>query len=141
MNGSRADRQKGWKKGKQKKPPVNREGVGDTYGCTRKGIGGGGADGRDGEIQYRQINPRSSMRSSTKSKIIKGVAVYGQDDPRPPLPSTTRCTGRRGDISNAMYARKSQGRPAKHLPGADSEGSTSIWCPDKSISIRFGGEP
>ena len=30
MNGSRADRQKGWKKGKQKKPPVNREGVGDT---------------------------------------------------------------------------------------------------------------
>ena len=34
-----------------KNPPVCREGVVDTYGCTRKGSGGWGTYGRDGKIQ------------------------------------------------------------------------------------------
>ena len=34
-----------------KKPPVFSEGVGDTYGCTRKGMGGrGGEYGKNGKI-------------------------------------------------------------------------------------------
>ena len=43
MNGSKAYCQKVEQEGRpQNNPPILREGVGDKYSCTRKGVGGGG---------------------------------------------------------------------------------------------------
>ena len=92
MTGSKAD----WKKGEQEglpqnPPPIRREGVGDKYSFSKKGVGGGG-----GRLKGR-VNPRASTKfkitDQSKSKIIEGVAVYGWDTPHPPLPSTTNRIG------------------------------------------------
>ena len=54
-------------------------------------MGGGGQKDRTGKSK---INEEIQYHRSNKSKIIDGVAVSGQDAPLPPLPSTTRSTGR-----------------------------------------------
>ena len=43
MTGSKADFQKGEQEGlPQKPPPIRREGVGNKYSFSKKGVGGGG---------------------------------------------------------------------------------------------------
>ena len=107
-----------------KKPPVFSEGVGDTYGCTRKGMGG-----RGGGIRKEWENiialKKSNIIDQQNPISLRGLPSLSGTTPAHHYQVLTAAQVV-GQLSSARAVRQSQGRPAKHRPGATGEGSLLI---------------
>ena len=77
-----------------------------------------------------RINPRSPRGSPPTSGMTP-----------PTTPNYYQLHRSRGALSSNGDVRNGQGRPEKHQPGAASEGSLSIWCPDNLMLSGAGGDP